>query len=321
MPEFEINIVADRHILGKKAQSLMMFQYSANAMDIAVRGPLWVRDGYHFDSTKADHAGVIRYLAKRGLKPPPVSAARATNIIKLLIDLGSQFGLQDAVRLGDAGFLKQCLSGKVRNFYHYPAGNDEAEQSAVSEAIDMNRADLVLIMVQAGAVTLTGKEAGSQGFRRPLIHMAASTGSIELLQLVIRSQPNSIHSKCHGLGPLHDSKDVATAKFLLQNGASINESGGYMATPIVSAISSSNLQLVKYYVQNGAEINFPFGMQTIYTPLSWAKHKGQTAIAEYLQSIGAKEKVDVVPDTIKSMTYIEEMQKDSRLPTTNVLIE
>ena len=82
---------------------------------------------------------------------------------------------------------------------------------------------------------------------------------------------------------------VDMANLLIENGARMNERNEYHLTPFHAAIF--NICMLKLFVDNGANINEIFIRGTI---LDYAKQNADEEIIEYLISIGAKTKSELL---------------------------
>lgn len=81
--------------------------------------------------------------------------------------------------------------------------------------------------------------------------------------------------------------NVELVQWFLDRGATINHerNGVVSCSALYLACSNGHLEVVKLLVENGAEIN---GTSTGVNPLMEAEDYGQTSVAEYLKSVGAK---------------------------------
>ena len=61
--------------------------------------------------------------------------------------------------------------------------------------------------------------------------------------------------------PLHEAKDVKTAKILLDNGAGINIQNNHGLTPLVVAVSTDRIELAKFLIEKRANSIFPEKIQ------------------------------------------------------------
>ncbi|WP_424245263.1 ankyrin repeat protein [Elusimicrobium posterum] len=86
---------------------------------------------------------------------------------------------------------------------------------------------------------------------------------------------------------LNCASNLEEAKYMLEKGANVNESSGYVITPLSTAIKQNDLEFVKLLVDNGANIHdMDYG--TMKTPLQNALQNGNPEIINYLISKGVK---------------------------------
>lgn len=250
---------------------------------------------------------IVKFMASHGFKIQQgiIPLIHHSNQVKNLLPYTERFSILEAVMTGDPDFIRQCLRGTIENYYLYPYPNRALQKKAIEAAVYLNRPDIVLMLHKEAGYRIFGDERATyDGRDTDILVWSIEQNHVELLDIFLRNI-KSIHK-----GILVFARDVASARLLLRYGIKINfpeisneDIGGFdknliNATPIVYAVSTENLALVKLYVQNGAEINFSFGDKNQNTPLSWAIKTGQTAIVDYLRSIGAKVKVDGIPPSI-----------------------
>ena len=290
------------------------FQFNAPWVRMPMPRQLNTLRAIDLAAQKFQHTGknvyfdIVKYLASKGARiQPGLFYLVGGKNIKTLLPYAEHFSTPEAVLTGDVAFIRQCLRGKIDNFYLCPYPNMDLQRRSIEAAISLNRPDIVLMLHREAGYPITGNETfyGLMGYRRSILIWSIEENHYQVLEVLLRN------AKSIQKGILVYAKDVESARLLLRHGARINypeisliDRGGFdqawfNATPIVYAIWAKNLALVKFYVKNGAEINFSFGDKNQSTPLSMAISTGQTAIADYLRSIGAKEKVSSIPPAIK----------------------
>lgn len=75
-------------------------------------------------------------------------------------------------------------------------------------------------------------------------------------------------------------------KFLVENGANVNETVNTGSTPLAVALLAGNFDIADYLVKNKADVNIPdiMGM----SPLMWAVKENNLKVSKYLVEHGAK---------------------------------
>ena len=82
-----------------------------------------------------------------------------------------------------------------------------------------------------------------------------------------------------------DKGDLNLVKYLVENGADVNEEDKDESTPLLLATDSGDLEKVKYLVENGADVNAVNNINQ--TALHLASENGYLEIVEYLIKNGA----------------------------------
>ncbi|KAL3123538.1 hypothetical protein niasHT_006617 [Heterodera trifolii] len=115
---------------------------------------------------------------------------------------------------------------------------------------------------------------------------------LEIGHFLIASGARTDRTNKFGISPMHicvTKGDLALCKFLVDNGANVNQktSGGDQLTPLLIACAKGNLQIVKLLVEEGnADIEIANSQGN--TALILALLKGKIEIARYLCDKGAR---------------------------------
>ncbi len=122
------------------------------------------------------------------------------------------------------------------------------------------------------------------------LHYAASESNVEIVALLVELGLD-VNVKREGTlsGPLSNAAcdgKFEIAQWLLDNGADINAGAGRHGTPLISAIQSKSLKMVKLMLERGADLNAQWDSPPM-NPLKFAETYGHDEIAEYLRSQGA----------------------------------
>ncbi|GBM99853.1 Ankyrin-1 [Araneus ventricosus] len=122
----------------------------------------------------------------------------------------------------------------------------------------------------------------------PVLHIAAESGNINLVKLLIAKR-HKIDSKTEfGLTPLHLATVMGhfeIVKALVVNGADVNVKDETGTTPLLDAASLGSLEIVDFLLQHGADINVSDCRR--FTPLIRAAAYGHISVTELLLEKGA----------------------------------
>jgi len=128
-----------------------------------------------------------------------------------------------------------------------------------------------------------------------LLHLAAiHDGNVEVVRALVAMGANVNVKGNDGITPLLYAILVGSyeiAKVLVSLEADVNAKGNDGMSPLHAVVVPGNVELAKFLVSKGADVNAkslvsPEG--EFYTPLDFAKRKGDAAMVQYLSSIGTK---------------------------------
>jgi len=135
------------------------------------------------------------------------------------------------------------------------------------------------------------------GLRAGEIHDAVKAGDLAKVRALLEADPTLLESKgnrgetpldlaCFG-GPPFFQKEVAVARFLIDEGANVNakEDSGYTPLNRASAGPGQDLGLIRRLIDKGADVNAPGPNGR--TPLSSAAQSGNLDVAKLLVAQGA----------------------------------
>lgn len=172
-----------------------------------------------------------------------------------------------------------------------PEPKKKRGETALLWAVIHQRADVALALLKAGAnpsPRTTGKWAAGLGVGAVTpLHMAASNGNIELVDILIRGGATVDARDALGntpllMGAMNGHLDVVRS--LLATGADPNSSGGEYTALHVAAIGG-HLELVALLLRNGANVN-PIHDDP-WPPLQLAIVNGHKDVADLLRAAGA----------------------------------
>jgi ankyrin repeat protein len=170
-------------------------------------------------------------------------------------------------------------------------------ETPLIRAINVGKFDSVKALASQG---FDLNAAGKWG-RKPLL-VACERGDLKMVKLLL-SEGAKLHlDGSYERTELHvaaENGDIELAKFLLENGFTVDAvvaASKDGETPLISAVTAQQLEMVKFLVSRGANVNQKCGhyikSQLDMTPLSIAQFGGSASenkeIAEYLTKHGAK---------------------------------
>jgi len=156
------------------------------------------------------------------------------------------------------------------------------------EAVRARDVDTVRELLALGA----NPNAVLPGDGSPLIE-AARHGQLELVQILLAAgaDPNlPVRGDGAPLIQASLSGNLAIVRLLVERGANVEVFVPGDETPLINAAQAGNLNIVTYLVEHGADVNraVPSNPGQTRSPLGEARRKGHVAVANYLQSKGAR---------------------------------
>ncbi|MDR1962711.1 MAG: TerD family protein [Planctomycetaceae bacterium] len=128
------------------------------------------------------------------------------------------------------------------------------------------------------------------GNGRPLFQYATEFSSnVELLKYLVTQGANVNEKNETGSTPIHCAaafnSNVEVLKYLISQGADVNEKNDYNTTPLHCVAFNSNIEVPQYLVSQGADVNEKDNSG--WTPLHHAALSSSVVILKYLISQGA----------------------------------
>ncbi len=189
-----------------------------------------------------------------------VTESRREDVVELLLDLGAKIDAQD--KLGKTALDWAAFYGSV---------------------------NLVQLLLRRGAKPNVGQGAK----RTSSIAECAHHGNTEVLKLLLKAgvDVNAMRHGSHALGTASTFGHEGFVRLLLEAGADPNLAEEEGTTPLIAAVASKRISVVKTLVEAGAKLNvvrFGGRIETALDFAEWLDKKKTREIAEYLRSIGAK---------------------------------
>jgi ankyrin repeat protein len=146
----------------------------------------------------------------------------------------------------------------------------------------------------AGLLCHNGADLNVQGeYGRTLLHAAAYSGNLEVVQRLIEYHPTYINARDEGgFTPLliasegSNSKDGSVLRLLLEHGADINVQNQDGKTPLHEALTYGALEVVRLLLKHGADVEAKDNYGK--TALQVAAEYGHNKVVELLREHGAK---------------------------------
>ena len=120
------------------------------------------------------------------------------------------------------------------------------------------------------------------------LHWAIGNSRVEIAKFLV-SQGADVNAKNNdGCTPLFFAKNVDVANILVSQGADVNAKKHDGFTPLHFASHAGRVEVAKCLVAAGADVNAKLKNGSDFTPLDFAQAKENTAMVQYLQSVGGR---------------------------------
>jgi ankyrin repeat protein len=204
----------------------------------------------HGASVKGKYGSDAIAAAARNIRYPDQDAkeiARYKAIIVLLQSKGATVDLSAAVALGDLDRVKALLKTKQ----DWARDKDSREKPVLEKAVDLDRKEIVVALLDAGAPIDGKDERGSTA-----LHSAAFWGREEIAKLLIARRAEIDARDDNGGTPLHESArlgSVGVARLLLAAGADVNARAKDGRTARLNAnVAKNSKELLELFEKYGA---------------------------------------------------------------------
>ncbi|MEN8222840.1 MAG: ankyrin repeat domain-containing protein [Acidobacteriota bacterium] len=160
---------------------------------------------------------------------------------------------------------------------------------SIIDLVEAGKTDAVIKMVKKDKELLKARNARE----RSLIHIAAAKGHLDIVKFLVKNGADvNLEEKSYQLRPLNFASRYGhfeVVKFLLDNGADLFAREKDNETALSYAVSSSNLDIVKYLVNKGLKVNDMKSIKKVPPVYYAVVGSGENLnIVKYLISKGAK---------------------------------
>jgi ankyrin repeat protein len=224
-------------------------------------------------------AGLLHYISANGVENArQKTPANAVAITRLLLAAGADPNAQ-------ADFYSRpstTLYLLVSSGHPHQAGLQAELANCLLDA-GAEADDALLTALAFGY----GDTAESLARRLPVdtLPVAAGLGRLDVFDNALNQAPGDVRHQALALAALHGR--IAVLERLVAAGEDLNRLNpmGFHghATPLHLAVWKGHEDAVRWLVGHGARIDIPDAIH-FGTPLGWARHEGQAAIARYLES-------------------------------------
>lgn len=175
-------------------------------------------------------------------------------------------GLDQAVQNGSVRMVGLLL--------HYGAKPGDA---SLLHAAYKDDYELVALLLANGATLEVGENGGA-------VDMAARLGHLNSVKAFVESgkTPAELVSRAIHYGALREQIEVV--KYLISVGVDINHENRDGCSALHYLAQDGSVEMIQFMVENGAEVNKTCRGRE--TPLKWASYGDNTAVMEYLLSVG-----------------------------------
>ncbi|KAJ3225300.1 hypothetical protein HK099_007035 [Clydaea vesicula] len=267
----------------------------------------------------------VHVLIKKGIavdcndengQTPLLWAASAGNVgvIKMLLENNAQIEVHDingltALHLSaDAGHTSCCVfliqKGADVN------APDLKEQTPLFRASINGRTDTALALINEGADVNVNDRDG----RFPL-HWAASAGHFDVVNILIGQGANPNCVDFAYTSPLHEAAfqgRASVVSYLLQCGALVNAKDEFGITPLHRAAGNNQLECCQLLIEGKAKVN-ALDFEDVGTPLDLCLRNINYQCIQYLQSVGALTKYEVVLYSVKTIQKFWRKIKENQI--------
>mmetsp|Transcript_30497 Transcript_30497/g.86178 ORF Transcript_30497/g.86178 Transcript_30497/m.86178 type:complete len:287 (+) Transcript_30497:491-1351(+) len=169
-------------------------------------------------------------------------------------------------------------------------GCDSVEAQPDAAAPPKDRLEVARILLKATKDTPNqgGGPSNSRVLFSPL-HSAVQKGHVQMVKLLLKAEADVNQRNSYGKAPLHLAAEggfVEVAKLLLEAGADVHLlTAEAKASPFMLAVIADQDEMAKFLIANGANVNQTDSQGT--APISVAASRGKVAVVKVLVEAGA----------------------------------
>ena len=185
----------------------------------------------------------------------------------------------------------------LHNYFSQGSIVDNEGQTALFYALDRRNLECFRYLLSVGVYP------DHQDLRdRSVAHLACVHGLIDYLRVLKEHRANLDLPTLEGIRPAHEAVvnlQIECLRYLIVHvHCPVNTKGGNGASLLHYAADKGSVEMCHFLVENGAELNSVLSHGNTdncvyYTPVDFAKMKGQEDCVSYLESVGGKSGEDV----------------------------
>lgn len=240
--------------------------------------------GANVDQTNARGYHAMNYAAGYG----------DTDIVQLLIATGADFNYCRALNTACRGdqletvrvIIEAYHEGKSRarvGAYEDLSGleaRDKNDFTPLMHAARNGNAEIVRMLLEAGVNPDATADIDDR--EQTALDIARQTGHTEVVELLEAATDQTPDTELILSLIVGDDRKM---RFLIDNGADVNEKNGYEQTALLVAVRKGDVDIVQRLIDAGAEVNLADGIGC--TPLMYAVQNGDLGLVEMLLQAGA----------------------------------
>jgi ankyrin repeat protein len=195
-------------------------------------------------------------------------------------------GIYSAMRSGEARELEHLLASGVS-----PNASDENGNTLLMQAAVYGGVDSLKLLLERGAAVNAANGAGATALMR-------ATGDLNKVKVLVDAGASvEARSALGNTALMLASRRAGSAKileFLIERGGKVNDTNAFLATPLMAAAASGDVEMARVLLRHGADVNaHSRGSLDIAvwgggrSPLMWASFRGDLPMMKILLDAGA----------------------------------